>query len=58
MRIIDKDIDSYTAFTEHHERRLRHCHPDEEAREKALLAAARKALAALEEYREVMDAPA
>lgn len=44
------------ASIETHEMQLRRCHPRDEPKHTALLNAARKALAALVEYREVIDA--
>ena len=55
-RIIDKDIDVYAAFVENHQASCcRSCVPSEERRHLALMAAAKKVLSALEDYRSVMD---
>jgi hypothetical protein len=55
MRIIDSDIDHYQAFVETHTMNLQRCHPDDESKHRALRDAAQKTLAALKEYRGVID---
>lgn len=54
-RIIDRDIDSYTAFVENHESALRRCVPSEEQRNARLADAAAQVVAALKDYRYVVD---
>lgn len=54
-RIIDCDIDHYTAYVETEEARLRRCLPKDEPKYRARLAAARAALEALKNYRAVID---
>jgi hypothetical protein len=55
QRIIDRDIDLYTAFEENHKDALRRCVPSEEQRNAELADAAAQVVAALKNYRNVVD---
>lgn len=55
-RIIDRDIEFYTADVENRERRLRTCPPSEEHECEVLMNAAKVVLKSLIAYRNAMDA--
>lgn len=55
-RIIDRDIELYTAFHESHVDQLRRCVPSREAAARNLINAAANVIAALEAYRALIDA--
>lgn len=54
-RIIDNDVDSYTAFFENHKDALRRCVPSEEQRNAELADAAAQVVSALKNYKFVVD---
>jgi len=56
VRIIDRDINSYTAIVECHTSSLRRCLPSEEADFRALRDSAQAVLDALIAHRQIIDA--